>query len=65
MNKRTKLNNIFPKPILKSLHQIMNIPIKEVRNSVLLGFCNHEQLEPILKKHNIKPMFLYYILINT
>ena len=64
--KTISLNKIFKddEPLFNSLHQIMNIPYKEVRNPLLKVFCQHEQMKPLLDKHGILPLFLYYFLIT-
>ena len=47
--------------LLKTLHTILNMPL-EVKNVILKDFCNHPQMKPILKKHGLLPMYLYYVL---
>lgn len=50
--------------LLETLHRFCNIPDVEVRNDLILAFCEHEQTQHIWKRNKLKPKYFYYMLIN-
>ena len=50
--------------LFKSLHTIVNIPIIELRNQLIISFCEHEQMKPVLKEHKLEPKYFAYVLIS-
>ena len=51
--------------LLMTLVGFLNIPDVEVRSELIKAFCNHDQMKPVLEKHNILPDFFYYYLITN
>lgn len=65
MTTTMKIETIFkqdPK-LIEVLYKFMNVSNKELRNTLLKSFCDHEQVFPHLKKNNIEPKFFYYFIL--